>query len=124
LNAVLPTIHSLGAELVVISPQLPVYLADLKTKLKLNFDILHDAGNAVAEAFGIAMRLPDELIEVYQKLGLDLVKFNGDEFWRLPVPARFVIDRGGIVRAVEADPDYTRRPEPEVTLEALRALGP
>ncbi len=109
--------------MVVISPQLPVFLADLRTKLKLNFDILHDAGSAVAEAFGIAMSLPDELIEVYQKIGVDLEKFNGDELWRLPVPARFVIDRGGIVRAVEADPDYTTRPEPEVTLDALRALG-
>jgi len=54
---------------------------------------------------------------------VDLEKFNGDVLWRLPVPSRFVIDAGGIVRAVEADPDYTIRPEPDVTLEALRALG-
>lgn len=123
MNAVLPPIRSLGAELVVISPQLPGYLVDLKAKLKLDFDILHDAGNRVAESFGIALQLPDELIEVYKKIGVDLEKFNGDTLWRLPVPSRFVIDAGGIVRAVEADPDYTIRPEPDVTLEALRALG-
>jgi peroxiredoxin len=122
LNAVLSDVHALGADMVVVSPQLPVFLTDLKTKLKLGFDILHDEGNRVAEMFGIAMQLPDELIEVYKKLGVDLEKFNGDSLWRLPVPARFVIDRGGIVRAVEADPDYTTRPEPGVTLEALRAL--
>ena len=109
--------------MVVISPQLPVYLADLKAKLKLDFDILHDACNRVAGSFGIAMQLPGELIEVYKKIGVDLEKFNGDTLWRLPVPSRFVIDAGGIVRAVEADPDYTMRPEPDVTLEALRALG-
>ena len=109
--------------MVVISPQLPVYLADLKAKLKLDFDILHDAGNRVAGSFGIAMQLLDELIEVYKKIGVDLEKFNGDTLWRLPVPSRFVIDAGGIVRAVEADPDYTIRPEPDVTLEALSALG-
>ena len=28
----------------------------------------------------------------------------------------------GIVRAVQADPDYTYRPEPETTLEALRKV--
>ncbi len=28
----------------------------------------------------------------------------------------------GIVRSVEADPDYTNRPEPETTLEALRKV--
>jgi peroxiredoxin len=69
------------------------------------------------------MQLPDELIAVYKKLGVDLVRFNGDNLWRLPVPARFIIDRGGIVRAVEADPDYTTRPEPDETLAALRGLA-
>jgi hypothetical protein len=35
-----------------------------------------------------------------------------------------VIDRQGIVRAVDADPDYTRRPEPAATVETLRGLPP
>ncbi len=39
------------------------------------------------------------------------------------MPARFVIDRAGIVRSVDADPDYTRRPEPEQTLDVLRGLS-
>ena len=34
----------------------------------------------------------------------------------------FVIDRAGIIRAVDADPDYTRRPEPAQTVEVLRRL--
>ena len=38
------------------------------------------------------------------------------------MPARFVIDRRGIIRSTESDPDYTTRPEPEDTLAALRAL--
>ncbi len=123
MNTVLPTIRSLGAEIVVISPQLPRFLKDLKTKSKLEFDLLHDEGNQVAEAFGIAMQLPDELIAVYRKNGIDLPRFNGDQSWRLPVPARLVLDRTGIVRAIEADPDYTTRPEPEETVAALRAIA-
>jgi peroxiredoxin len=123
LNAVLPTIRSLGADLIVISPQLPSYLRELKAKSKLDFDLLHDAGNKVAEAFGLAMDLPDDLIAVYSKFGNDLPKVNGDTVWRLPVPARFVLDRKGIVRAADADPDYTTRPEPEETVAALRALA-
>lgn len=107
----------------MISPQLPVYLLDLKTKQKLGFDLLHDAGNAVAEAFGLAMRLPDDLINVYRTRGIDLPTFNGDQSWRLPIPARFVVDRSGIVRAIDADPDYTTRSEPEETVAALRAIA-
>ena len=40
----------------------------------------------------------------------------------LPMPARFAIDRDGVIRWAEADPDYTTRPEPEDTVAALRAL--
>jgi peroxiredoxin len=122
LNAVLPTIKSMNANLVVISPQLPGFLKDLKTRQNLDFDILHDSGNQTAAAFGIMMQLPDDLVAVYKKLGVDLARFNGDNLWRLPVPARFVIDGKSVVRAVEADPDYTTRPEVDVTLEALRGL--
>ena len=53
---------------------------------------------------------------------LDLTKYNGDASWTLPMPARFVIDRRGIIRSAESDPDYTTRPEPSDTLDALQAL--
>jgi hypothetical protein len=33
-----------------------------------------------------------------------------------------VIDAGGIVRSVQADPDYTHRPEPETTVAVLREV--
>jgi peroxiredoxin len=66
--------------------------------------------------------LPDALREIYLKLGIDLAQGNGDGTWRLPIPARFVIDQQGIVRTVDADPDYTRRPEPAQTVQILREL--
>jgi peroxiredoxin len=89
----------------------------------VSFEVLRDFGNQVAEAYGLVFTLPDDLREIYLKLGIDLARGNGDGTWRLPVPARFVIDRQGIVRAVDADPDYTRRPEPAQTVAALRALA-
>jgi peroxiredoxin len=84
--------------------------------------VLRDHGNRVAEAYGLVFTLPADLQAIYVKFGIDLAKGNGDGTWRLPVPARFVIDRQGIVRAVDADPDYTRRPEPAETIAALARL--
>jgi peroxiredoxin len=77
----------------------------------------------VAARFGLRFSLPEYLREVYRTFPLDLEKFNGDASWTLPMPARFLIDRDGTIRWAESDPDYTTRPEPEDTLEALRALG-
>jgi peroxiredoxin len=88
----------------------------------LPFEVLHDLGNRVAEAYGLVFTLPEDLQAIYTKFGIDLPGANGDGTWRLPVPARFVIDRAGLIRAVDADPDYTRRPEPAQTVEFLRTL--
>ena len=89
----------------------------------LSFEYLRDSGNRVAEAYGLAFTLPDDLKAIYLKFGIDLAQGNGDGTWRLPVPARFVIDRKGIIRDVDADPDYTRRSEPARTVEILKGLS-
>jgi peroxiredoxin len=90
----------------------------------LSFTLLRDFGNRVAEAYGLVFTLPDDLREIYLKFGIDLARGNGDGTWRLPIPARFVIDQAGVIRAVDADPDYTRRPEPQATVEILERLRP
>lgn len=106
----------------MLSPQLPEFTSKGAEAQKLGFPILTDHDNRVGEAYGLAFRPPDDLIEVYKKLGVDLPRFNGDESWRLSIPARIVLDRNGIVAYAEADPDYTRRPEVEPMLDALRKL--
>ena len=106
----------------MISPELPERTADMAAKQKLTYPIVWDELSSVAEAFGLAFALPDDLKGVYLGFGNDLAVRNGDPSWRLPVPSRFVIDALGIVRFVQADPDYTHRPEPETTLEALRKI--
>jgi len=86
------------------------------------FEMLRDFGNHVAEAYGLVFTLPDDLQAIYLKFGIDLAKGNGDGTWRLPIPARFVVDRTGVIRSVDADPDYTRRSEPAATIGILEAL--
>ena len=45
----------------VISPELPQRTADMAIKQKLDFPILWDEQSRVAEAFGLAFVLPDDL---------------------------------------------------------------
>ncbi len=38
------------------------------------------------------------------------------------LPARYVVDQQGIIRAADVNADYTIRPEPSETLKSLEAL--
>lgn len=88
----------------------------------LKFDVLTDRGNQFADALRIKFRLPDYLVGFYQSSGIDLPSFNGDDSWALPMPARFVVDQTGTIRFAQANPDYTRRPEPSDTLAVLKEI--
>ncbi len=112
-----------GATLVAITPQLPAHSQKMIDRHKLGFDILSDPGNDYAASLGLRFTLPDEVREIYLGFGNDLAVHNGEPSWTLPMPARYLIDRGRIIRAADVDPDYTRRPEVEKTIEDLKALG-
>jgi peroxiredoxin len=116
-------VRALGASLIAISPQRSEFLRQIIAKHKLSFDVLTDSGNEVAAMFGLRFTVSEEVQKVYRDIfKLDLEKFNADGLWTLPLPARFIIDRKGTVRYAEADPDYTKRPEPGDTVAALRAV--
>jgi peroxiredoxin len=116
------TLKELGATICAITPQPPETSRPLIDKHKIDFDLLSDHGNEYAAKLGIRFKLPDDLKQVYLGFGNDLAQHNGEDSWTLPMPGRFVVDRGGIVRAVDVDPDYRYRPEPEKTVEDVKAL--
>ncbi|MDG3441206.1 peroxiredoxin-like family protein [Nitrospirillum amazonense] len=120
LQAALPAFEALGASLVAISPQLPVNSRKSVRQNALSFPILSDTHNEVAAAFGLRFALPGYLVDLYRTLKNDLPAFNGDQSWTLPMPARYVIAPDGTILYAEVNPDYTRRPEPEDMVPALR----
>jgi len=108
--------------LIAVSPELGEYSRTLIDQKHLRFDILHDPGNDVAHAYGLRWVVPDDLKSLYKTLGVDLAETNGDTSWTLPLPGSFILDRAGVIRYARVDPDYTRRPEPQDTLEGVRKL--
>ncbi|EJM60743.1 peroxiredoxin-like family protein [Pseudomonas sp. GM48] len=120
LQAFLPTLQEAGASLVAISPQIAANSRKSMRTNGLQFPILSDRHNDVADAFGLRFALPDYLIELYKNLRNDLPTFNDDPSWTLPMPARYVIGQDGVIRYAEVNPDYTQRPEPEAMLDAIR----
>ncbi|MTI15570.1 redoxin domain-containing protein [Sansalvadorimonas verongulae] len=122
LNEVLPQLQEMNATVLAVSPQRQPFSRQVVRDAGLGFEILTDAGNKVAEKFGIAFPITGELKEVYQGFSLDLKRINGDDSWTLAMPARFVIGQDGVVHSADVDPDYTRRTEPEETVMAVKRL--
>jgi peroxiredoxin len=107
---------------VVISPQLEKYSKQVSKKNNLTFSVLGDSGNKAAAQFGLVFKLPDDLRGLYSSFGIDLVRFNGDDSWTLPMPGRFILDQQGTILSADADHDYTKRPEPSDIIRILKSV--
>jgi peroxiredoxin len=123
LQEIYSDVRTLGAQIIVITPELERYTRALHKKLNLSFDILTDLHLKVAEQFRLVFTLPDYLRDLYKSFGSTLDRFNDEPEYRLPIPARYVIDKQGIIRAADVNADYTIRTEPSETLKQLRSLS-
>ncbi|MFY9852290.1 MAG: peroxiredoxin-like family protein [Terracidiphilus sp.] len=113
-----PQLRERGALMVAIGPQTERQNDFMVGQHRLPFAVLSDPGCAVAETFGVAYTVPEYLREYYKSILINIPFVNGDESWRLPLPATFVIGRDGRVLLAEAHADFRVRVEPEDALVA------
>jgi peroxiredoxin len=115
-------VRALGARMVALTPELEWFTRNVHKKLKLKFDILTDLHLKAAEQYRLVFVLPDYLRDLYKSFGSTLDRFHGESEYRLPISARYVIDKEGIIRAADVNADYTVRPEPSETASQLRSI--
>jgi peroxiredoxin len=115
-------VRELGGQIVVLTPELDRYTRALHKKHNLTYDILTDLHLKIAEQFRLVFTLPDYLRDLYKSFGSTLDRFHDEPEYRLPIPARYVIDQQGVIRAAEVNADYTIRPEPSESLRQLSTL--
>ena len=123
LNARLPEINALGAQLVAISPQVPDGSMTKDEISNMDFNVLSDQDAKVAEEYGVAWNVPEFMAEhmrVDRNLDLDVIN-NGDGNI-LPIPATFVLSQDGQVIWRYVDVDYRTRSEPDYIIDALKSL--
>jgi len=111
-----------GALIVAIGPQTERQSDFMAGHHGLPFPVLSDAGNKIAEQFGLVYTISEYHRTYYRSILVNIPFVNGDESWRLPLPATYVIARDGRVLFAEAHADFRVRPEPEEVLSVLAAL--
>jgi peroxiredoxin len=115
----LDTIRSLGAELIAVSPETPDRAEATAAKNEISYPVLTDPQNGLAEALGIVFDLPPALEKLYETFGNNLPEAHGENGWRLPIPATYVVASNGTIIFAHVARDYRTRAEPAAALEAL-----
>ncbi len=115
-------IEAAGATLVLISPQKIELNRKMMEDKGLAAVMLSDPGNETAARYGLRYYLPEELKAIYRKFGVNLDVYNEDDSWTLPLPARLIIDRQGLIRHADISADYTIRPDPQETIKELKKI--
>ncbi|MDC9511270.1 peroxiredoxin-like family protein [Pseudoalteromonas sp. Angola-4] len=121
LNNHLPEFKTHNAQLVAISPQLPDETLSSAQKNALEFDVLSDINNKVAEQFGLLFTLDERIVALYSQFGIDFEKYYGNKSFKLPLPATYIINQKGIITYAFLNEDYTLRAEPTDVLAALES---
>jgi len=121
-QGLLPRLQALGGSLIAISPQTPDGSLSTAEKNALGFDVVSDAGSRVGDAYGLTFQMPADLQALYRERGIVLPEANGEDDWRLPVPATFVVAPDGRVALAHVDVDYRVRLEPADALACVETL--
>ena len=119
-----PRLREAGALLAAIGPQTSRQSDFMVGQHSLPFPVLTDPGCALAEQFGLAYTIPQYHRDYYRSILVNIPFVNGDQSWRLILPAPYVLARDRRVLYAQAFADFRVRPEPEEVLTAaLAAVG-
>jgi peroxiredoxin len=114
----LDTFKKYDAQLITITPQSPDKSAKQIEKDGYPFEVLSDINNKVMKKYKLYFELPKEVLAIYKKHGVG-IEINKDKATALPIPGSFVIDKKGVVRAMQAQTNYKIRMEPEMIIKSL-----
>ena len=114
-----PALRERGALLAAVSPQTTRQNDFTADQHGLPFPLLADAGNTVADRFGLVYQVPAYLQQYYRSILVNLPFVNGEPSWRLPVPATYVLAQDATVLYSRAYADFRVRPEPAEVIAAL-----
>jgi peroxiredoxin len=99
-----------GFNIVAITPE-SIENVEQTVKLhNLTFTVIYDCQEKIMKDYGVIFNVTKEYQDkILSELSVDIAKNNGRDAVRLPVPATYIINKEGIIVAVQFDPDYKNR---------------
>ncbi len=114
-------LQDMGFDVWFISIDKPELLYASLEQPDIGYRVLSDAKLEATRAFGLAFRMPDDLVARYLEYGVDLEQVSGESHHVLPAPSIYIIGADGVIQFQYTNPDYHVRLHPTVLLSAARA---
>jgi peroxiredoxin len=114
-----PRIQAAGGHVVAIVPDRQRYADHIREEAEGQFPILVDMDNGYAMSLNLVFWVGEEMRSFMSEAGVNLAEYQGNDSWMVPVPATFVVGRGGVIKERFVDPDYRRRMTVETMLAAF-----
>ena len=122
LAAIHNAIEQLGARVVSIMPDGAQFTSGYVTQNDLPFPILSDIDLGYSFSLGLIFWVGAEIQKLYEEVGVELEKYHGNQSYFLPMVAKFIVGRDGLVKARQVNTEFRERMEPEAIITTLRAL--
>ncbi|MDP0490717.1 MAG: peroxiredoxin-like family protein [Verrucomicrobiota bacterium JB023] len=111
-----------GAQLVALTPELPDKSLSATEKHGLEYEVLTDLNNQVADKFGIVFKMSDWVEDAMRSFA-NLPSYNGESYddSTLPLSATYIIQPDRKITYAFLDAEYRNRATVEQILEGLKA---
>ena len=121
LQEIEPKLNEMGYQIIAVSPDRPELLKQNIKKHNFTYLLLSDSKHDAARAFGIAFRVDEKSLKMYEQYGINIQAASGEHDLILPVPAVFVIGLDGIIKFEYVNPNYEVRLDPDILIVAARS---
>lgn len=111
---------SVNTNIIAISAELPVLTTDTSKKNHISYPILTDLDAVFMQKIGIVFTLSKEAKKDFEGFGMDFKSIQGNDYYQLPVPAIYLIDRNFQIVYRHFEEDYMTRLEPSTLLSKIK----
>ena len=122
LAAIYSEIVQLGARVISIMPDSAQFTGNYVAQNDLPFPVLSDIDLGYSLSLGLIFWVGAEIQQLYEKAGVELKKYHGNQGYFLPMAAKFIVGRDGRVKARQVNLEFRERMEPEALIATLRQL--
>ncbi len=109
LAAAQPDIERLGGHVISIMPDTAIGTSEVSSGDPLPFPILSDVDLGYTLSLGLVYWVGADVIDLYNELNIELERYHGNDGHFLPLAAKFVVNRDGVVKARHVDIEFRQR---------------